>query len=198
LDKGLIKNNKSPHTSPTFMVRNHAEKKRGKKRMVINYKKLNDNTVFDGCYIPNKTVLFNRIQGAFWFSKTDCKSSYWQIKMDEESIPLNTFSAPHGHYKWIVMLFGLKNIPQIFQRRMGNIFKDLNHCCLVYIDDILVLSKTKEHHKDDALIVTQRCINHDIILAKNKCIYAEQEIEFLGIEIKAGQIILQKHILTKK
>jgi len=61
LDKGLIRNSKSPHTSPAFMVRNHTEEKRGKARMIINYKKLNDNTVFDGDYILNKTVLFNRI-----------------------------------------------------------------------------------------------------------------------------------------
>ena len=67
----------------------------------------------------------------------------------------------------------------------------------VYIDDILVFSKTIEQHKDDVLAVTQRCINHGIILRKNKCIYAEQEIEFLGLEIKVGQIILQKNILKK-
>jgi len=95
------------------------------------------------------------------------------------------------------MPLGLKNVPQIFQRRMDDIFKDLNHCCLVYIDDILVFSKTIEQQKDDVLAVTQTCIDHGIILGKNKCIYAEQEIESLGLEIKAGQIILQKHILEK-
>ena len=94
LDKGLVRNNKNPHTSPAFMARNHVEEKRGKVRMVINYKKLNDNTVFDGYYIPNKIVLFNRIQGASWFSKMDCNSGYWQINMDEESIHLTAFSAP--------------------------------------------------------------------------------------------------------
>ena len=52
--------------------------------MIINYKKLNDNTVFDGYCIPNKTVLFKRIQEACWFSKIDCKSGYWNIKMDEK------------------------------------------------------------------------------------------------------------------
>ena len=62
--------------------------------MVINYKKLNDNTVFDGYYILNKTIFFNIIQGASSFSKMDCKDGYWQIKMDEESIPLIAFSAP--------------------------------------------------------------------------------------------------------
>jgi len=80
---------------------------------------------------------------------------------------------------------------------MNNIFKDLNHCCLVYIDDILVFSKTIEQHKDDILEVTQRYIDHGIILGKNKCIYAEKEIEFSGLEIKIGQIILQNHILEK-
>ena len=64
MEKGLIKNSKNPHTSPAFRVRNHAKEKRGKARMVINYKKLNDNTAFNGYYIPNKIVLFNRIQGA--------------------------------------------------------------------------------------------------------------------------------------
>ena len=67
----------------------------------------------------------------------------------------------------------LKNAPQIFQRRMDNIIKDLNHWYLVYIDDILVSFKTIEQHKDDVLAVTQRCIDHGIILGKNKCIYVQ-------------------------
>jgi len=76
------------------MVRNHAEEKREKVKKIINYKKLNDNTVFDEYYIPNKTVLYNKIQGASWFSKMGYKSRYWKIKMDEESIPLSALSAP--------------------------------------------------------------------------------------------------------
>jgi len=81
----------------------------------------------------------------------DYKSGYWQIKIDAESIPLTTFSAPQRHYEWIIMPFDLKIAPQIFQRRTNNIFKDLNHCCLVYINDIIVFSKTIEQHKDDIL-----------------------------------------------
>ena len=79
---------------------------------------------------------------------------------------------------------------------MDNIFKDLNHCYLVY-KDMLVFSKTIEQHKDDILVITQRCIDHGIIFGKNKCIYVEQEIEFLGLEINAGQIIVRKYILEK-
>ena len=118
LDKRLIKNNASPYMSLTFMGRNHNEEKIEKVRILINYRKFNDNTIFDGYYIPNKIVILNRIRGASWFSKMDCKSGYWQIKMDEESIPLTAFSATQGHYEWTIMSFTLKNAPQIFQRRV--------------------------------------------------------------------------------
>ena len=76
--------------------------------------------------------------------------------MDEQSILLIAFSTPQGHYEWIVMSFILKNTPQIFQRRMDNIFKDLNHYCLVYNYDILVFSNTIEQHKDYVLAVTHK------------------------------------------
>ena len=90
------------------------KEKKEKATIAINYKKFNDNTVFGGYYIPNKTALFNIIQRTSWLSKMDCKSGYWQIKMDEESIPLTAFSASQGHYEWIVMPLGLKNAAQIF------------------------------------------------------------------------------------
>jgi len=67
------------------MVRNHAKEKRAEARMIINYKKFNDNTAVDGYSIPNKTIIFNIIKGASQFSKMDCKSGYWQIKMDEKN-----------------------------------------------------------------------------------------------------------------
>ena len=74
-------------------VRNHAEKNREKARMLIKYKNLNDDTFFGGYYILNKIILFNKIQGASWFSKMNYQSKYWQIKKDEENVPLTTFSA---------------------------------------------------------------------------------------------------------
>ena len=98
--------------------------------------------------------------------------------MDEESILLTAFSAPQRHYEWIVMSFGLKNAPQIFQRRMDNIFKDLNHCCLVYIDDILIFSKTIEQHKDDVLAIIQRCIDHGIILVRISVFMLNKKLSF--------------------
>ena len=99
--------------------------------------------------------------------------------MEEGSISLTAFSAPKSHYEWLVMPIGLKNSPQIFKIRMGNIFKNLDQHCLAYINDILIFTKAMEQHKDDDLVVTQRYIDHGTILGKNKCIYVEQEMEFL-------------------
>ena len=120
----LIRESKSPHSSPAFMVRKHSEIKRGKARIIINYKEVDKNTKFDGYYIPNKEILINLAKGKNYYSKFDCKSGFWQIKMDNDSIHITTFSTLRGHYEWIVMPFELKNAPQVFQRKIDKIFSD--------------------------------------------------------------------------
>ena len=76
--------------------------------MVINCKEVNKNTKFDGYYIPNKEILINLARGKNYYSKFDCKSGFWQIKMENDSIPITAFSTPRRHYEWMVMPFGLK------------------------------------------------------------------------------------------
>ena len=73
------------------MVRNHAEIKRGKARMVVNYKRLNENLEFDGYFIPRKDVLINLTKGSKIFSKFDCKSGFWQIQLTEETKKIDSF-----------------------------------------------------------------------------------------------------------
>ena len=82
--------------------------------MVINYKEVNKKTKFDWYYIPNKAILINLAKGKNYYSKFDCKSGFWQIKMDNDSIPITTFSTPRGLYEWMVMPFEIKNGTQIF------------------------------------------------------------------------------------
>ena len=81
LEQKSIRNSNSPYRSASFMVRNRAEQVRGKARLVINYKRLNDNTIDYGYKIPIKDMFINKIQKANWFSKFNCKSGFWQIKM---------------------------------------------------------------------------------------------------------------------
>ena len=109
----LIRESKSPHSSLAFMVRKHSVIKKEKTIMVINYKKVNKNTKFDGYYIPNKEILINLVRDKNYYIKFDCKLGFWQIKMDNNNIPITAFSTPIGHYELMVMPFELKNAPQV-------------------------------------------------------------------------------------
>ena len=116
--------------------------------------------------------------------------------MTEESKPLTAFSTPQGHYEWNVLPFGLKNAPQIFQRKMDNIFRDYDFIH-VHVDDMLVSSKTKEQHLKHLDTFINLCHTHGIGLSKKKSIIEEPKIEFLGLLIDSEGIELQNHILEK-
>jgi len=87
------------------------------------------------------------------------KFGYYQLRLAEETKPLTTFSCPpQKHYEWNVLLFGLKQAPSIYQRFMDQSFEGLNHICLAYIDDdILIFTKeSKEQHLKDVETVLLR------------------------------------------
>ena len=99
LDLKLIRTSNSPHNSPAFMVRKRSKQVKEKARMIINYKELTKYTKFDGYFLPNKEVLINLVKNKTYYSKFDCKSRFWQIKMEENNIPYTAFSTPQGHYE---------------------------------------------------------------------------------------------------
>ena len=197
LKLGAIRESRSPHRSAAFIVRNHAEEVRGKSRMVINYKRLNDNTIEDAYNIPNKQEWINRIQGSKYFSKFDLKAGFWQVKMAEESIEWTAFTCPQGHYEWLVMPLGLKNAPAIFQRKMQNIFNENQEFILVYIDDLLVFSRTYKEHIAHLEIFFRKVEQNGLILSKKKLEICKEKINFLGHEIGEGKIHLQELIAKK-
>ena len=197
LEKKLIRPSNSPHHAPAFLVRNHAEQLRGKARMVIDYRDVNKKTVKDGYQIAQVRVLINRLKGAKIFSKFDAKSGFWQVRMHPDSIALTAFGTPQGHYEWLVMPFGLKQAPSIFQRKMDNIFKPYSDFCIVYIDDILVFSKTMNEHLKHLEQVCKLIVQKGIILGQKKIHLIKGEIDFLGIHVKDGEIRLQEHIVKK-
>ena len=179
------------------MVRNHSEIVRGKARMVINYKRLNDNTRTDGYKLPDKTELINRIQSKKIFSKFDCKSGYWQVRMHEESIEWTAFTCPEGHFEWLVMSFGLKTVPPVFQRKMDSIFGDYKRFVLVYVDDILVFSKDMKEHLGHLQTVFRLFVENGIVISKKKMELCKNHINFLGVVLGDGKIKLQPHIAKK-
>nr|WOA03487.1 reverse transcriptase [Atractylodes mild mottle virus] len=195
LDLKIIIPSKSPHRSPAFLVENEAERRRGKKRMVVNYKKLNEVTLGDSHNLPNKDELLTLIRGKTIYSSFDCKSGFWQVLLDQESQLLTAFTCPTGHYQWKVVPFGLKQAPSIFQRHMNNAFREFEEFCCVYVDDILVFSKNETEHRKHVIAILEQCKNLGIILSKKKAHLFKTKINFLGLEIDQGTHKPQNHIL---
>ncbi|KAL4579631.1 hypothetical protein LXL04_015785 [Taraxacum kok-saghyz] len=183
LKLGVIRKSDSPQRSAAFIVRKHSEIVREKSRMVINYKRLNDNTIDDSYNIPDKNVLINRIQNCKIFSKFDLKSGFWQIKMHPNSIEWTAFTCPEGHFEWLVMSFGLKNAPSIFQRKMEDIFNKHKDFAIVYIDDILVFSKNRQEHRGHLQIIFSEFIRHGLIITQ-KALEFPDKLE----DLKFGKI----------
>jgi len=196
LDKDLIRLSSSSHSAPAFYVENHNEIKRGKRRMVINYKKLNLATVGDSYKLPRKDFILEKIKGCNWFSSLDAKSGYYQLRLAKEIKPLTPFSCPpQKHYEWNVLPFRLKQAPSIYQRFMDQSFEGLIHTCLAYIDDILIFTKgSKEQHLKDVETVLLRVKEKCIVISEKKSKICQKEIEYLGLILKEnGELSLAPH-----
>ncbi|UJT32103.1 polymerase [Soymovirus malvae] len=200
LEKGIIRPSKSPHSAPAFYVENHNEIKRGKRRMVINYKKMNDATIGDPYSLPRKDFILEKVKGCRWYTSLDAKSGYWQLRLHENTKPLTAFSCPpQKHYEWNVMPFGLKQAPAIYQDFMDRNLEGLEQFCLAYIDDILIFTKKdKIDHLEKLEIVLNRIKERGLIISQKKSKIACEELEYLGLILgKDGKIDLAAHVKEK-
>jgi len=146
LDKKWIRPSKSPWSCAASYVNNATEKERGVPRLVINYKPLKKVLQWIRYPIPNKRDLLNRPHTAKIFSKFDMKLGFWQIQIKEEDRYKTALTVPFGHYEWNVMPFDLKNAHSEFQNIMNDIFTPFTKFIIVYIDDVLVFSKSIDQH----------------------------------------------------
>ena len=139
LEKGVIKTSDSPWSSPIVLVK----KKDGTIRFCIDFRKLNDVTIKDSYPIPRIDTTLDALSGSKWFSTIDLKSGYWQVKMKPGDKPKTAFSIPGGgHWQFTKMPFGLCNAGATFERLMERVLSTLSwKVCLVYLDDIIILSK---------------------------------------------------------
>ncbi|GKC61875.1 putative reverse transcriptase domain-containing protein [Tanacetum coccineum] len=124
------------------------KKKDGSFRMCINYRELNKLTVRNRYPLPRIDDLFDQLQGACPFLKIDFRSGYHQLRVHEDAIPKTAFRTRYGHFEFTVMPFGLTNAPVVFIDLMNRVCKPyLDKFVIVFIDDILIYSKTKEDHE---------------------------------------------------
>ena len=178
LDLGAIRPSNSPWASAIVLVR----KKYGKLRFCIDLRKLNNRMVKDAYSLPRIESILDSLGGAQIFSTLDLKAGYWQVEMAEVCKAYTTFTCgPLGFYECDTMPFGATNAPATFQRLVHDCLGELNmNWCIVYLDDIIIFSDTKEEHLKRLEAVFQKLCAAGLKLKPSKCFFFREEIEYLG------------------
>ncbi|WVZ80995.1 hypothetical protein U9M48_028423 [Paspalum notatum var. saurae] len=186
LAKGYIRPSSSPWAFPVLIVE---KKDTNEKRMCVDYRALNEVTIKNKYHLPRIDDLFDQLQGACTFSKIDLRSGYHQLKIRPSDIPKTAFTTKYGLYEYLVMSFGLTNAPAYFMHLMNRVFMDyLDKFIVVFINDILIYSKSEEEHEVHLRLVLQRLREHKLYAKLKKCEFWIDEVPFLGHIISKGGI----------
>jgi len=149
--------------------------------MCVDYRALNKITIKNRYPLPRIDELLERLEGATVFSKLDLTSGYNQIRIEETSIAKTAFRTRYGHLEYLVLPFGLTNAPATFMTLMNSVFGSLlDKCVLIYIDDILIFSRTREQHLKDLRVVLEMLRTHQLYAKLSKCEFMVDSVEFLG------------------
>ena len=182
LEKGIIQESKSPIGAPVLFV----PKKNGKLRLCVDYRALNEATVKNRYPLPLISELLDRLNGSVVFSKIDLKNAYYRIRIREGDEWKTAFRTRYGHFEYLVMPFGLTNAPATFQSYINRALRGLvDDFCVVYLDDILIFSRSQEEHDGHIAEVLQRLREHELYAQPGKCSFYQEEIEFLGFVINS-------------
>ncbi|KAJ8566168.1 hypothetical protein ON010_g6957 [Phytophthora cinnamomi] len=182
-EAGIVRESKSPHSTPTFCVR----KSNGKWRIVHAFNKLNAATIPAQTPIPRKDVLKNNMVGCTMYSALDLVDGYYQLLMRASDIPLTAVSTPSGMlWEWLVMPQGLSNAPATFNGLVTQLFRPHRAYAQTYFDDIFVHSRAEdgkpdvENHVEHLRAVLECMRTNKLYANSDKCIFGAEEIPFLG------------------
>ena len=183
LDGGAICPSQSPWCNAVVLV----WKKDGGLQFCIDFRRLNSRTKKDVYPLPQMQETMESMVGTQFFSTMDLKSGFWQVKMAKDSQQYTAFMVGSmGVYEFLRMLYGLCNAPVTFQRLMQNCLGELNLTyALIYLDDVIVFSRTEEEHLYHLRVVFARFLEHGLKLKPSKCHFLQDKITFLGHEVSA-------------
>ncbi|WMV37333.1 hypothetical protein MTR67_030718 [Solanum verrucosum] len=182
LEKGFIRPSVSPWGASVLFVK----KKDGTLRLCIDYRQLNRISIKNRYPLPRIDDLFDQLKGAKVFSKIDLRSGYHQLRIREKDIPKTAFRTRYGHYEFLVMPFGLTNAPAVFMDLINRVFKPyLDQFVVVFIDDILIFSRSSEDHDKHLRIILKILKEKELYAKLSKCEFWLDEVAFLGHVVSA-------------
>ena len=177
LQKGIITESTAEFASPIVIVR----KKSGGIQMCVDFRKINQKVKRDSYPLPRIQESLESLNGAKYFSTLDLTAAYNQVGMEPKDQAKTAFTTPLGLFEYRRMPFGLSNSPATFSRLMGRVFReDIFRILLVYLDDVLVFSKTIDEHLQRLEVALSRLRHHQLKLEPKKCVLFRPEVNFLG------------------
>ncbi|GJX64706.1 putative reverse transcriptase domain-containing protein, partial [Tanacetum coccineum] len=184
-DKGFIRPSSSPWGAPVLFIK----KKDGSFQMYIDYRELNKQTVKNHYPLLRIDYLFDQLQGSSVYSKIDPRLGYHQLRDREEDISKTAFRTCYDHYEFQVMPFGLTNAPAVFMDLMNRVCKPyLDKFIIVFIDDILIYSKSKQEHEEHLKLILELLKKEELYAKFSKCEFWILKVQFLGHVINSKGI----------
>ncbi|KAL3968321.1 potassium voltage-gated channel Eag-related subfamily H member 3 [Sarotherodon galilaeus] len=185
LAAGIIRPSTSPLGAGFFFV----EKKDKTLRPCIDYRGLNKITIKNKYPLPLLASAFELLQGATHFTKLDLRNAYHLVRIREGDEWKTAFNTHLGHFEYLVMPFGLTNAPAVFQGLVNDVLRDfLNHFVFVYLDDILIFSRSRAEHVKHVRLVLRRLLENRLFCKAEKCEFHASTVSFLGFIIEQGQL----------
>ena len=183
LDNKIIRPSISPYSAPVWIVPKKPDASGKRKfRLVIDYRRLNNDVTIEEKYpLPRIEEILDSLGKCTYFTTLDLAQGFHQIEMHPDSIEKTAFTVNNGHYEYLRMPFGLKNAPATFQRMMDEVLRDfLYKFCFVYMDDVVIFSKSLSEHIDHIRKIFKRFREVNLKIQPDKSEFLSKEVAFLG------------------